>query len=135
MTIWEEHTSDALSLLIQRVLLTVAPEVIYILRVPTRSYTVIRFRHKIFNIDKGTMSAPKLKVLRAGAGVAGPCLAYWLAKTYLDISVTIIEPSPSSRVTGQSIDIRGLAIEIIKRTSADWRFSSKGRERWDVSQT
>lgn len=60
------------------------------------------------------MSARKLKVLIAGAGIAGPCLAYWLAKTRLDISITIIERSPSPRVTGQSIDIRGPAVEIIK---------------------
>lgn len=60
------------------------------------------------------MSALKLNVLIAGAGIAGPCLAYWLAKTRLDISITIIERSPSPRTTGQSIDIRGPAIEIIK---------------------
>jgi 2-polyprenyl-6-methoxyphenol hydroxylase-like FAD-dependent oxidoreductase len=60
------------------------------------------------------MFALKLKVLIAGAGIAGPCLAYWLAKTRLDISITIIERSPSPRVTGQSIDIRGPAVEIIK---------------------
>lgn len=60
------------------------------------------------------MSALKLKVLIAGAGIAGPCLAYWLARTRLDISVKIIERSPTPRVTGQAIDIRGLAVEIIK---------------------
>lgn len=60
------------------------------------------------------MSATKLKVLIAGAGIAGPCLAYWLARTRLDMSITIIERSPSPRVTGQSIDIRGPAVEIIK---------------------
>ena len=43
--------------------------------------------------------------------IAGPCLAYWLAKTRLDISITIIEQSPSPRVTGQAIDIRGPAVE------------------------
>ena len=61
------------------------------------------------------MSAPKLKVLIVGAGIAGSCLAYWLAKTRLDISITIIERSPSPRVTGQSVDIHGPAVEIIKR--------------------
>ena len=60
------------------------------------------------------MSALKLKVLISGAGIAGPCLAYWLAKTRLDIAITIVERSPSPRVTGQAIDIRGPAIEIIK---------------------
>lgn len=64
---------------------------------------------------QSTMSAPKLKVLIVGAGIAGPCLAYWLAKTRLDISITIIERSPSPRVTGQAIDVRGPAVEIIKK--------------------
>lgn len=61
------------------------------------------------------MSPLRLKVIIAGAGIAGPCLAYWLAKTRLDISITIVERSPSPRVTGQAIDIRGPAIEIIKQ--------------------
>ncbi|RDW59068.1 flavo protein monooxygenase [Coleophoma crateriformis] len=60
------------------------------------------------------MSTPKLKVHIVGAGIAGPCLAYWLARTHLDVSITIIERSPSPRVTGQSIDIRGPAVEIVK---------------------
>ena len=60
------------------------------------------------------MSALQLKVLIAGAGIAGPCLAYWLAKTHLDISITIVERSSSPRATGQAIDIRGPAVEIIK---------------------
>lgn len=60
------------------------------------------------------MSNIKLKVLISGAGIAGPCLAYWLARTHLDVSITIIERSPSPRVTGQSMDIRGPAIEIFK---------------------
>ena len=61
------------------------------------------------------MSALKLKVLISGAGITGPCLAYWLAKTRLDISITIVERSSSPRSTGQAIDIRGPAVEIIKR--------------------
>ena len=65
------------------------------------------------------MSAPELKVLVVGAGIAGSCLAYWLAKTRLDISITIIERSPSPRVTGQSIDIHGPAVEIIKRMNLE----------------
>ena len=60
------------------------------------------------------MSAPKLKVLISGAGVAGPCLAYWLARTRLHTAVTIVERSPVPRVTGQAIDIRGSAIDIVK---------------------
>lgn len=67
------------------------------------------------NRKQMTMSPLTLKVIIAGAGIAGPCLAFWLAKTRLDISITIVERSPSPRVTGQAIDIRGPAIEIIKQ--------------------
>jgi 2-polyprenyl-6-methoxyphenol hydroxylase-like FAD-dependent oxidoreductase len=48
------------------------------------------------------------------AGIAGPCLAYWLAQTRLDISIIIVERSPSPRVTDQPIGIHGPAVEIIK---------------------
>ncbi|KAM3069865.1 hypothetical protein ACMFMG_010573 [Clarireedia jacksonii] len=54
-------------------------------------------------------------VLISGAGVAGPCLAYWLTRTRLRASITIIERSPVPRVTGQAVDIRGSAIEIVKK--------------------
>ena len=65
------------------------------------------------------MSAPKLRVLVVGAGIAGSCVAFWLAKTRLDVSITVVERSPSPRVTGQSVDIRGPAVEIIKRMSLE----------------
>ena len=61
------------------------------------------------------MSTPHLKVLISGAGIAGPCLAYWLARARLRTSITIVERSPTPRVTGQAIDIHGPAIEIVKR--------------------
>ena len=71
------------------------------------------------------MSAPKLKVLISGAGIAGPCLAYWLAKIRLDVSITILERSPTPRLTGQSIDIRGAAIEIVKAMKLEERLRSR----------
>lgn len=61
-----------------------------------------------------TIPAARLRVFIPGAGIAGNCLAYWLSRTRLDISITIVERSPVPRVTGQSIDIRGSAIDIIK---------------------
>ena len=60
------------------------------------------------------MSTPKLKVLISGAGIAGTCLAYCLSRTRLHVSITVVERSPTPRVSGQSIDIRGTAIEIVK---------------------
>ncbi|MCJ1314293.1 hypothetical protein MMC25_007973 [Agyrium rufum] len=59
------------------------------------------------------MSQP-LKVLVSGAGIAGSCFAYWLARTNLNVSITIVERSPVPRVTGQCVDIRGPAIEVMK---------------------
>lgn len=61
------------------------------------------------------MPAPRLKVLIIGAGIAGPCLAYWLSRTRLDVSITIVERSPDPRPTGQPIDIRGAAVEILRK--------------------
>ncbi|KAH8649817.1 hypothetical protein BX600DRAFT_517055 [Xylariales sp. PMI_506] len=60
------------------------------------------------------MSAPRLRVLISGAGIAGTCLAYWLTKMSIHVSITIVERSPVPRATGQSIDIHGPAVEIVK---------------------
>lgn len=53
------------------------------------------------------------KILISGAGVAGLTLAYWL-KRY-GFSPTIVEKSPSLRTGGYKIDIRGAALEVVKR--------------------
>jgi 2-polyprenyl-6-methoxyphenol hydroxylase-like FAD-dependent oxidoreductase len=60
-------------------------------------------------------TASKLRVLISGAGIAGPCLAYWLSKTHLNTSITVLERSSVPRPTGQAIDIRGPAISIIEK--------------------
>lgn len=59
--------------------------------------------------------ASKIKILISGAGIAGPCLAYWLSRTRLNTSITIVERSPVPRVTGQAVDIRGTAIAIMEK--------------------
>lgn len=53
------------------------------------------------------------KVLISGAGVAGLTLAYWLKKS--GFSPTIVERSPSLQKGGYKIDIRGSALEVVKR--------------------
>jgi 2-polyprenyl-6-methoxyphenol hydroxylase-like FAD-dependent oxidoreductase len=58
---------------------------------------------------------PQLKVLINGAGIAGSNFAYWLARTRLNASITVVERSPSPRPTGQSIEIRGAAISIVEK--------------------
>jgi 2-polyprenyl-6-methoxyphenol hydroxylase-like FAD-dependent oxidoreductase len=60
-------------------------------------------------------TTPKLRVLISGAGIAGPCLAYWLSRTPLNPSITVLERSPVPRPTGQAVDIRASAISIIER--------------------
>jgi 2-polyprenyl-6-methoxyphenol hydroxylase-like FAD-dependent oxidoreductase len=66
-----------------------------------------------------TMSIPKLKILVSGAGIAGPCFAYWLTRSRLNTSITLVERSPSPRVTGQSLDIEGPAVEIVKKMNLE----------------
>ncbi|KAG6191061.1 hypothetical protein E4U47_001111 [Claviceps purpurea] len=58
-----------------------------------------------------------LNILIAGAGIAGPSLAFWLQR--LGHSVTIIERSSSLRTGGQQLDIRGQGIEAIERMGID----------------
>ncbi|CAE7023618.1 hypothetical protein PTNB73_02190 [Pyrenophora teres f. teres] len=60
-------------------------------------------------------TVPQLKVLINGAGIAGSCLAYWLTRTRLNASITVLERSPAPRPTGQSIEIRGPAISIVEK--------------------
>lgn len=52
-------------------------------------------------------------VLISGAGVAGLTLAFWL-KRY-GFNPTLIERHPSLRTGGYKIDLRGVALEILKR--------------------
>ncbi len=53
------------------------------------------------------------KVLISGAGVAGLTLAYWLKK--FGFVPTIVEKHPSLRTGGYKVDLRGVALEILKR--------------------
>ena len=51
-------------------------------------------------------------VLISGGGVAGLALAYWLQRE--GFSTTVIERSPELRSGGQAVDIRGVALEVVK---------------------
>ena len=51
-------------------------------------------------------------VLISGGGVAGLALAYWLDKAGFD--VTVLERSPEWRGGGQAVDIRGVALDVVK---------------------
>jgi protoporphyrinogen oxidase len=60
-------------------------------------------------------TTPKLRILISDTGITGPCLAYWLSKTRLATSITVLERSSVPRPTGQAIDIHGPAISIIEK--------------------
>lgn len=53
-----------------------------------------------------------LNILISGAGIAGPVLAFWLLKA--GATVTIVERDASLRTTGQSIDVRESAVDVVK---------------------
>lgn len=55
----------------------------------------------------------KLRVLVSGASIAGPTVAYWLAKIGAD--VTVIERFPQMRVGGQNVDIRTVGVTVMRK--------------------
>ncbi|PBC47766.1 FAD-dependent oxidoreductase [Rhodococcus sp. ACS1] len=48
---------------------------------------------------------PNETVLISGAGIAGPALAFWLARS--GYAVTVVEKAPALRVGGQAVDFKG----------------------------
>lgn len=53
------------------------------------------------------------EVLISGAGLAGPALAYWLHR--YGFRPTVVERAPDLRTGGYKVDIRGAAVEVLKR--------------------
>lgn len=60
-----------------------------------------------------TRTAPKRKVLISGASIAGPVLAFWLNRYGYD--VTVVEKAGTIRSGGYPIDVRGTALEVVRR--------------------
>jgi 2-polyprenyl-6-methoxyphenol hydroxylase-like FAD-dependent oxidoreductase len=58
-----------------------------------------------------TKKKKSLRVLIAGGGVAGPALAFWLARA--GHRVTVAERFPALRATGAQVDLRGQGIDAI----------------------
>ena len=56
---------------------------------------------------------PQPSVLISGAGIAGPALAYWLAKS--GYRVTIVELADGIRPGGQTVDLRGAGGDVVVR--------------------
>ncbi|MFT9479783.1 FAD-dependent monooxygenase [Streptomyces sp. Mo3] len=61
----------------------------------------------------GMNTAPKRTVLVSGASIAGPALAYWLHR--YGFAVTLVEKAAALRGGGYPIDIRGTAVEVVRR--------------------
>ena len=53
------------------------------------------------------------RVLISGASIAGPTLAYWLVRA--GCKVTVVERAASLRKTGQGVDVRDAAREVVKK--------------------
>ncbi|MGW0909580.1 FAD-dependent monooxygenase [Streptomyces sp. NPDC002853] len=58
-------------------------------------------------------TAPRRKVLISGASIAGPALAFWLTRH--GYAVTVVEQASTPRSGGYPIDIRGTALEVVRR--------------------
>ncbi len=56
---------------------------------------------------------PPRSALISGASIAGPVLAFWLAEAGWD--VTVVERAQTLRTSGYPIDIRGTAVDIVRR--------------------
>ena len=52
-------------------------------------------------------------VLIAGAGIAGPTLAYWLE--HAGMAPTVLEQAPDLRLSGQNVDVRGAGRVVAER--------------------
>jgi 2-polyprenyl-6-methoxyphenol hydroxylase-like FAD-dependent oxidoreductase len=52
-------------------------------------------------------------VLISGAGIAGPALAYWLHR--YGFRPTVVEVAPAPRPGGQTVDLRGVARQVVDR--------------------
>lgn len=53
------------------------------------------------------------KILVIGAGIAGPAVCYWLRR--FGFSPILIEKSSNLRKSGHALDVRGVAINLVKR--------------------
>ncbi|MGW5722515.1 FAD-dependent monooxygenase [Amycolatopsis sp. NPDC003865] len=58
-----------------------------------------------------------VKVLVAGASIAGPAIAHWLRRRGAE--VTVVERAPALRPGGQAVDARGVTREVIRRMGLD----------------
>lgn len=65
------------------------------------------------SLSRNVSTAAKREVLISGAGISGPALAYWLHR--YGFAVTVVEKAGALRDGGYPIDVRGTAIEVVRR--------------------
>ncbi|MBF6481921.1 FAD-dependent monooxygenase, partial [Nocardia cyriacigeorgica] len=58
-----------------------------------------------------------IRVLVAGASIAGPALAHWLHRR--GAAVTVVERAAELRPGGQAVDARGVTKDVIRRMGLD----------------
>lgn len=64
-------------------------------------------------LSAGARSAARRKVLISGAGIAGLALAFWLNR--YGYAVTVVEKAGTPRSGGYPVDVRGTALEVVRR--------------------
>ncbi|MBD3008942.1 MULTISPECIES: FAD-dependent monooxygenase [unclassified Streptomyces] len=64
-------------------------------------------------LSRDVRTTAKRTVLISGASISGPALAYWLHRS--GCAVTVVEKAGALRDGGYPIDIRGTAIEVVRR--------------------
>ncbi|OEU91675.1 FAD-dependent oxidoreductase [Streptomyces abyssalis] len=62
---------------------------------------------------RDTRTTQRRKVLISGASVAGPALAFWLNR--YGFAVTVVEKAGALRGGGYPVDVRGTAVEVVRR--------------------
>lgn len=62
---------------------------------------------------RNVRTTPRPKVLISGASIAGPALAFWLNR--YGYEVTVVEKAGALRDGGYPIDVRGTALEVVRR--------------------
>ncbi|MER6530916.1 FAD-dependent monooxygenase [Streptomyces sp. NPDC001508] len=65
------------------------------------------------DLSSKSRTRPRRKVLISGAGMAGPALAFWLNR--YGYAVTVVEKAATLRSGGYPIDVRGTALEVVRR--------------------
>jgi 2-polyprenyl-6-methoxyphenol hydroxylase-like FAD-dependent oxidoreductase len=66
------------------------------------------------------------RILISGASIAGPTLAYWLAR--YGFRPTVVERAPRLREGGNGVDVRGQAVEVVERMGIMPRVRAAGTD-------